>query len=535
MAKSEQVIRLDGDEDIHAVRMIIARAQTERLLLDVPRGHSAFRSVVRLKLLARQAHANGVQLALVARDPEIREQAREIALPVFRSVGRAQKAGTWKQPSEETLAPRREHPGNGDGIERSYEGYGLSDAPLAWQRGRESVLARREQIGAPANWADRFALIGLAIGILIVVGIGAVLIVPSAQVTLIPAQQDITAEFEAVADLDVDIVGLSENALPAQRHSITVEGRAQTATSGRKDVPDQPATGEVVFVNLLPQDVPIPKDTILSTSAAVPVRFRTTEEVTIPAGERTTAPIEALNPGPSGNVNALLINRVQGPASTAVRVFNPDATQGGTVKQAQTVTAADKDQLREQLSQRLVQEGRTVLEERVPDGFRLIPGTVQFEPVTESFDKLVGEQADVLSLLYRLRVSGRIVAEEDLVRLGRRELRQRVPSDQTLLAEGQRTELVAGEQINEEEVRVTATAHGIVAAEISGGRVQELVRGQPVEEAQAALLERLPLAATPAIDVTPSWWPRMPYLPLRIFVRVAALTPAEVEAQPPSQ
>lgn len=534
MAKSEQVIRLEGDEDIHAVRTIIARAQTERLLLDVPRGHSAFRSVVRLKLLARQAHANGVQLALVARDPEIREQAREIALPVFRSVGRAQKASNWKQPSEETLTPRRDRQDNGDEIRRSYDG-GLSDAPLAWQRGRESVLARREQLGAPANWADRFALIGLAVGILIVVSIGAVLVVPSARITLIPAQQEITTEFEAVADIDADIVALSENTLPAQRHSVTVEGRAQTATSGRKAVPDQPATGEVVFVNLLPQEVPIPQGTIVSTSAAVPVRFRTTEQITIPADDRATAPIEALNAGPSGNVDALLINRVEGPASTAVRVFNPDATQGGSVKQAQTVTTADKDQLREQLSQRLVQEGRTVIEDRVPEGFLLIPGTVEFEPVTESFDKLVGEQADVLSLLYRLRVSGRIVVEEDLQRIGRRTLRQRVASDQTLLEEGQRTEILAGEAVNEEETRVTAQARGIVAAEIAGGRVQDLVRGQPVDEAQIALLERLPLAATPAIEVTPSWWPRMPYLPLRIFVRVAALSPADTAAQPEPQ
>lgn len=531
MAKSEQVIRLEGDEDIHAVRMIIARAQTERLLLDVPRGHSAFRSTVRLKLLARQAHANAVQLALVSRDPDVREQAREVALPVFRSVGKAQKAATWKQPGEETLAPRRERQDNGNISWESYQGYGLPEAPLEWQRGRESVLARREQIGAPANWADRFALIGLVMGVVIVVLIGAVLIVPSAQVTLIPAQQNLTAEFEAIGDLDADIIGLSANTIPVQRHSVTVEGRMQTATSGRRDVPDQPATGEVVFVNLLPQEVPIPEDTIVSTSAAVPVRFRTTQEIVIPPNERATAPIEALNPGPSGNVGALLINRVEGPAATAVRVFNPDATRGGSVTQAQTVTAADKDQVREQLSQRLVQEGRTALTDRVPEGFLLIPGTVEFEPVTESFDRSVGEQADVLSLLYRLRVSGRTISEEDLDRLGRRALRQQVPSDQTLLEEGQRTELVAGEPINEEEIRITAASHGIVAAEIPGSRVQELARGQPVEEAEAALMERLPLAATPAIEVTPSWWPRMPYLPLRIFVRVAALTPAEAQSQ----
>ncbi len=514
MVKTEQIVHLEGDEDIHAVRGLIARTQAERLVLVVPRHHPAFRSLVRLKLIARQAHERGVDLALVTRDPDVRELAREIHLATFRSVRAAQKATRWRQPSPDLLVSR--HPSSN----------GRSGVPLAWQRGREAVLARREQIGAPANWVDRFVALGLVLGVLIVLAAGALLLVPAATITLIPAQSELTVPFQFVADLNAEGVFLRQGRIPAQRFSITVEGTAQTATSGRKDVPDKPATGAVVFVNLLPQDVPIPAGTIVRTSAAVPVRFRTTEDAVVPANGRVTVPVEALNPGPTGNVDAFLINQVEGPAATAVRVFNPEPTQGGSVKQVAVVTAADKEQLRTQLSQRLAQEGRAALENQVPEGFTLVPGSVTMEPVTESFDRLVDEQADVLTLLYRLRVSGLIVARDDVLRLARRAIERQVPPDRFLLQEGFRVRLIGGQPASEGEVQVSAEVTGVTAARIDGNQVRDLVRGQPVDEAYALLLQRLPLAADPGIELTPSWWSRMPYLPLRITVRVAALPPA---------
>ncbi len=514
MARTEQVVHLEGDEDIHTVRGIVARAQAERLVLVVPRGHPAFRSLVRLKLIARQAHDRGVDIALVTRDPDVRELARDIHLATFRSVRAAQKAARWRRPSADVL----------EGVKLSANGRG--HAPLAWQRGREAVLARREQLGAPANWVDRFVLLGLALGVLIVLVAGAVLVVPAATVTLIPAQSELSVPFEFTADVRAEGVFLRQGRIPAQRHVITVEGTAQTATSGRKDVPDKPATGSVTFVNLLPQDVPIPAGTIVRTSAAVPIRFRTTEDAVVPANGQISVPVEALNPGPTGNVGPMLINQVEGPAATAVRVFNPEPTQGGSVRQVQVVTAADKDQLRAQLSQRLAQEGRTALEQAVPEGFVLVPGSVTLEPVAETFDRLVDEQADVLTLQYRLRVSGLIVARRDVLRVGKRAIEAQVPPDRILLEEGFRVQLVNGEPVADGEMRVMASVSGVTAARIDGNAVRDLVRGQPVDEAYAVLVQRLPLAADPGIDISPAWWSRMPYLPLRITVRVAALPPS---------
>ncbi|GAP63388.1 hypothetical protein ARMA_1811 [Ardenticatena maritima] len=247
----------------------------------------------------------------------------------------------------------------------------------------------------------------------------------------------------------------------------------------------------------------------------------------MPANGQITVPIEALNPGLTGNVGALLINQVEGPLASALRVFNTNPTSGGTVKQVATVTVADKDQLREQVVQRLTQEGTAEIAKQIPEGYLLIPNTLTFDAVTESFDHLVDEQADTLTLLYRLRVEGLIVRQEDVEFLARPVLRENVPADRELLAEGFAVRIVDGERLSSDQARFTAEVEGFTAARIDGNMVRDLVRGLPIEEAEVVLKNRLPLAADPGIEISPAGWGRMPYLPLRIYVRVAALPPQQ--------
>src|SRR5690606_32165152 len=115
------------------------------------------------------------------------------------------------------------------------------------------------------------------------------------------------------------------------------------------------------------------------------------------------------------------------------------------------------------------------------------------------------------------------VARSDVERMARRSLLDRVPEGFVLLDEGMRVDIQQSESAEEGAIRVVAMANGVVAAELNGNLVRTLIRGQPLDEAGSILLDRLPLAADPVIEVSPSWWPRVPYLPLRIFVRVAAL------------
>ncbi|MGH2542752.1 MAG: hypothetical protein ACRDIB_08145, partial [Ardenticatenaceae bacterium] len=96
IADSEQIIQLAGHEEIHALRQMLAQTEAPRLLFVVPERHPAFDGLLPLKLLVRQAHASGVQLALVTRDGNVRALGKRLKLSVFRSVGAARAARRWR-------------------------------------------------------------------------------------------------------------------------------------------------------------------------------------------------------------------------------------------------------------------------------------------------------------------------------------------------------------------------------------------------------------------------------------------------------
>ena len=64
------------------------------------------------------------------------------------------------------------------------------------------------------------------------------------------------------------------------------------------------------------------------------------------------------------------------------------------------------------------------------------------------------------------------------------------------------------------------TAHGHATAKINAEDVMELIQGSPIEEAQAKLVESLPLSRPPQITVTPSWFPYLPFVDVNTQVEI---------------
>lgn len=525
MAESEQVIRLSGKEDIHAVRTLLGRAQAKRLLLVVPPNHPAFKRLVRVKMLVRQAHTEGIQVAIVSSDPTIRDLAGQVDLSAFRSVESGQRARRWRK---------------GQGSVNGGRPHGQTN--LAWHRGRHAVLARRQQIGQRANWGEVIMLMGLIFGMMIILSAVLLLLVPSAQITLVPRQLPLEQTLTVTVDSTAQSIDYSTLTVPGELLTLPIQTTQQIPTTGRRDVPSAHARGAILFINVTGEPVNVPSGTIVYTSSGSPIRFRTLESAGVPGqiGARVEVPVEALTPGPAGNVGPLQINQVEGAAATAVRVLNPTALEGGDVQQTAVVTAADKEQLQNQLRQRLLQEGRVALEQRLAEmaasqeGERfLVPGSVILEITAETFNGSVDDQREVLQLDLRARVSGVVVAQTDLDKVAQRTLEGEVPEGYRMLDDGFR--VVPGEaQLNEQGRPVMAVrSEAIAVAELSGEQIRTLVRGQPLDEAEALLLQRLPLAANPSIDISPGWWSRLPYLPFRIFIRLGVLGGPSIEQELP--
>jgi hypothetical protein len=502
----EQIIYLEPTDDILSVRDRVDMAEAKRVLLVVPPDSDVLSRRVYLQLLQRRAAQSGIELALVAGDGLVRSLAHEVGLPVFGSVEAGKRRKRWRSPrdEEEPLTQRRS--------EEAWE--------AAAQRGPRQVFAYRLRY-------VRLALAWLIfIAVLAVFVASAVLVVPSARITLVPASQSVVVRLNAVIDPNIRVVDYARSRIPAAADYAEIEGSAQIATSGQKDIPTSRATGKVVFVNQLSQPVKIPRGTAVRTSAfTTAVRFVTMADVEVPEsfGAQAEVPVEAVDVGAGGNVAANLINEVEGVAALAVRVSNPQPTTGGGVRQVPAVVQADKDRLRAALLQQLQQRALAQLQSQLGEQEYIPPESVAVaEVLDETFDRFVGEEAPSLGLQMRVRIVALKVGMQDANALVYAAMAAKTPPGHELIANGltflREETLVPADQRG--NLTFAMRGSGYAAARLDTDAVRRAVTGKPVESVRKYLAQVLPLQANPLVEVWPDWFGRMPFLTFRIEIQV---------------
>src|SRR5512144_1418872 len=90
-----QIIELEDHDDINTIRDRLITAQSKRVLLVVPWDSPSLRKPVDLQVVQRFGEVNGIEVAIVSSESEIRATAHENGLPAFRSVNAAQRAARW--------------------------------------------------------------------------------------------------------------------------------------------------------------------------------------------------------------------------------------------------------------------------------------------------------------------------------------------------------------------------------------------------------------------------------------------------------
>jgi hypothetical protein len=185
--------------------------------------------------------------------------------------------------------------------------------------------------------------------------------------------------------------------------------------------------------------VEVPAGTIVrAASGGIAVRFVISPSVTVPAGFGATAEarVRALEPGPVGNVGPNQINLVEGPLAFALRVSNPEPLSGGKMETVPVVTAEDQKRVRETLLDQLRQQGYAQMRAGLDPQDCVLPSTLQVRVLLESYDRLIGEQADSLRGEIRAQVTGYKVIQSDVGAMALIALSRRVPPDSELAAEG---------------------------------------------------------------------------------------------------
>lgn len=495
-------------ESADALAARLGRLTPGRVVLVIEDGVAASFDLVDLQRLQRQAARNRLELALVTDNPDLVDAARELRLPVFASVEEAHNRPLrFRLPDRSFLF----RPPPAAWIDPE-------DALEVWQRHRRE---RRR----PAAWLWALSALAFVLALAVVV-LGTLVVWPSAHIRLVPISRPVGAVVTLVADPGAQEVDEAAGVVPARYLPVEVEGEAHITTTGVKDIPDAPARGRVVFTNLMPQPLTIPKGTIVRTNAGVPVRFATLTDADVPANGQTMVEVEALDKGPAGNVAAGVISRIEGALAFQLRVTNPEPTQGGAARQVRAVTQADQDRLQaallEQLQTQALEQMRAELR---PTEFVVTPSLQLVDVLDVTTDRYVGEQADVLGMQMRVRMQAIAVDEAPAHQLALAALRRQVIPGYTLIASSvtlpRRNDTVSIDEAGRITFRLAVS--GAMTARLDLDEAIRAVRGQPLARARTILTEKLPLESPPDIQVSPPWFPYMPFLGVRITVDLATI------------
>lgn len=463
----------------------VRRAQgTDELVLIVPEGAPVLLNPLFLRTL-REIHP-GRPVALVTPDLRGRAIASGIRLPAYASVAAYEEKSV--DPTEQLERARVE-----------------AIAGIGRER------ARRR--------ARRFRLVAALIALLLL----ALTVGPSAQVI-------VAADVVPIGPIEARIATGAPGGVSATRFVGQVSGKVTGIASGARYTRTR-ATGTVTFQNGTTDAVTIPAGTIVSTPASQGgVQFRTTQTKTLPASSiipffffgTVDVPIEAVVEGPSGNVDAGAIKQASGRMS----VKNTQPTSGGSETRIAIVQIGDYNAASARLDQAIDAQAKDKMREwaatlgpdlRIEDAY-----ASRGIDRTASVDIVGMEGHDTFDLAATVEITAFAVASDEPT--GPRGAGLRALAE--LLRPGY--ELVP--ELSHADVKaVSASAGGLTWVVTAEGKqrpkldsvdLQLALAGQDRQGARTVLAARG--MTLDELHAFPSWWPRLPVLPLRIDVRSAA-------------
>ncbi len=511
-----ETVILTQQDTLPSILACLRVVQADRVLFVVPSTLSL--SAVDLRVLRRKAAASGKGVALLTSNAGLRQRAAEVGISTFRSRAWAAR-WPWRKPQ---ITDRRPRP---VGPAEALAPHGASLYAPKSPSGFRPISFLRAYVRRPSPWWAELGLILVLVALFGGLLYALAAVVPEAVITLTPAAEPIqvTVPLKAIQDAAADP---ANGIVPARALSAQVQGEGKIATTGRRYEPSAKATGNVVLINRTTRDVIVPVGTLVSTATGNNIRFATLREAPLGPNARVTVPVEAALPGPSGNVRAGTITRVEGSLSLSLLVANEANFGGGGVAQVGVVTDDDKEKLQAVVMEQLKGQALEKLDERVEPGSFIPPDSVVYSALSPTFTPFVGEVAPELSLNMSVQAVGLLVdgRQGDEVALTR--LRAEMSPGSRLISDTIR--YIPGAVVVVEDARTvnfTISAEGLLLRGVDAAAVRSAVLGMTPERAAATLAARFSLAKPPTVHLGPDWLPyivptELPRLPWRIRVVV---------------
>ena len=513
MAAQIEHVQLDASDSVATIKDRLAFIRGRRVLLIWPQNSRLLARKLDLVLIQREADRRAIQLAIVSPNPDVILYANALNISVFETVESSQRK-RWKRGRKKVFLPRYHKPSHEPAPEDL-----KSIASRLSQRSRHPSRLRYV--------LERLIVLILLIG---VIGMTAYIALPSAVVIVRLQESEIKVNADIAADTAVQSVDVDKGIIPAQIARATVETTATVPTTGAQRLENAPARSLVTFTNQTNAPVDVPPNTSLTTSAGVPILFRTVSAATVPAGigQHIDVAVEAIqsSTGSVGNVDAGMINSVVGPLGSLVTVINLSPAAGGENRIVNIVAEADMRTLLNSVRAQLQSLAYEKMQTRITESQLIIIETIRIEEERKdwtTYSAEIGTVTNELSLTMRAAVSAMVVDDHFGQQVTLAQLSAQKPAGAKLRRDSMiytRGPITRQESFS--RVMFSAAGSAKVIPEFDAAQLQARLAGISLTEAQRILASQTELdGASPAqILLRPAGLGRMPLLPVRIEIQI---------------
>lgn len=483
-----QIIYLDPHDDYGTARDKLNWAKAPRVVLVWPGRGSVLARQLDLVLLQRYASNHGTAVGLVTHDPEVRDHADALGIPVFDTLDHVSE-GAWFTRSR----PRAKRTNEKSKIERPTPSH------------RETSASN-----------TRLMRVGILVMTLFILLLFIATLIPTADVYLTPVEELPSFILEQQIDFSSSANPLDTGAL--RQETVIVEGNLRGPTSGLVEIPIGFAEGEVVFSNQTDGTVTVPAGTILLTEDGSGLQFVTLGSIEIGSeeGAEETVKVRAALPGSGSNVGGENIQLVDGKLAELVSVRNPEEFTGGTEESHSAVTSSDLIELRDALTRELLQQAEEILsselsatEELLPDSWR----TVRI--MNDVASDAVGDAVDTTSIEMSFEASVIIMDKQKIERVILDESASHIPDGHVSIPGTQEIITITSEFDSENGKQIISIQVEQRSRPLwDPGEIIALIKLKPVDNAENILVTQYDLEQVPQIISKPAWLPILPWLDL---------------------
>ncbi|OLC56909.1 MAG: hypothetical protein AUH85_04565 [Chloroflexi bacterium 13_1_40CM_4_68_4] len=472
------LVYLGADDGLLEASSRAARAAADgELVIVAPEGAPLLANPLFLETL--RDLADGRQLVLVTADLRGRALASGVRIPAYASVG-------------------------------AYEQRTV-DATEELEQARVEAIARIGRERRRRRAVQRRTVVAIALAMILLLAF-----VPSAEVT-------VAGEQTAIGPVELDVIATTAGSITATSFVTRLSASADGTASGSR-IARVEATGSERVTNASTDRIDVAVGTLVWTASNV--MFRTTQAKTIPPStlfpffvNEVQIPIEAVEAGTAGNVGRGEIRNV---ADRRLRVFNDQPTAGGEEKSFPVVMPVDYTAASTKLDRGIdaaLRDQLGVWSAALPEDKRMEDHYATRTLSRTTSADVVGKEVDAFRLTASVEVSAFAVPRDEPRASAVRELARGVPAEHELVPESITVDTTSV-KLAADGLTWHVVARGMQRAHLDEGALQLALAGQDRSSAASLLKDRgmklLELSASP------SWWPRLPVLPLRIGVRLAA-------------